>query len=125
MVRAGVVQHPAEWAHNGFREIQSPPQRYRRLDLERLAEVMGFSDVHDLQVAHREWLDAALSETGAGRDPMWTEAIAVGQKDFLEEIRSALGHRCPGRRIRENDGTFRLSEPEEPYTPVFSAKRTL
>ena len=29
MVRAGVVQHPGEWAHGGYREIQQPPKRYR------------------------------------------------------------------------------------------------
>jgi len=26
MVRAGVVNHPAEWAYSGYREIQEPPE---------------------------------------------------------------------------------------------------
>ena len=26
MVRAGVVRHPREWAHGGYREIQEPPE---------------------------------------------------------------------------------------------------
>jgi len=34
MVRAGVVSHPGEWAHSGYREIQEPPKRYAVIDLE-------------------------------------------------------------------------------------------
>ena len=37
MVRAGVVSHPGEWAHSGYREIQEPPKRYAVIDLEGLA----------------------------------------------------------------------------------------
>ena len=29
MVRAGVVSHPAEWAHSGYREIQEPLKALR------------------------------------------------------------------------------------------------
>jgi putative transposase len=28
MVRNGVVQHPSEWQHGGYNEIQNPPLRY-------------------------------------------------------------------------------------------------
>ena len=28
MVRAGVVEHPNEWSHSGYNEIQKPKQRY-------------------------------------------------------------------------------------------------
>ena len=33
MVRAGVVGHPCDWPHGGYREIQSPPERYSLIDL--------------------------------------------------------------------------------------------
>jgi hypothetical protein len=29
MVRAGVVNHPENWAHGGYQEIQNTPKRYR------------------------------------------------------------------------------------------------
>jgi hypothetical protein len=28
MVRAGVVTHPSDWAHSGYREVQNPPKRH-------------------------------------------------------------------------------------------------
>jgi putative transposase len=36
MVRAGVVNHPAQWKWSGFNEIQSPKRRYRIIDHHRL-----------------------------------------------------------------------------------------
>ncbi len=32
MVRAGVVQHPSQWAASGCHELQKPPLRYRIID---------------------------------------------------------------------------------------------
>jgi hypothetical protein len=29
MVRAGIVEHPEQWAQSDYREIQDPPRRYR------------------------------------------------------------------------------------------------
>ncbi|MDQ6978694.1 MAG: transposase, partial [Mariprofundaceae bacterium] len=37
MVRARVVSHPTEWSHCGYHEIQTPPERYRIVDQNRLA----------------------------------------------------------------------------------------
>ncbi len=35
MYRAGQVSHPREWEHCGYRSLQSPPQRYRIIDVDR------------------------------------------------------------------------------------------
>ncbi len=32
MVRAGVVNHPGDWIHGGYQEIQNTPDRYRTID---------------------------------------------------------------------------------------------
>lgn len=37
MVRAGVVQHPAQWRVSGYHDIQIPPQRYRLMTKTRSA----------------------------------------------------------------------------------------
>jgi len=124
MVRAGVVQHPAEWKHGGFREIQAPPERYRLIDLDRLASLLGFPDVRHLQSAHRQWLEESLPTVGTKRDAKWTEAIAVGQEDFLEDVQSALARRCPGRRVLGKEGTYWLGEPATPYGPIIGAEKT-
>ena len=40
MVRAGVVTHPSDWAHGGYREIQNPPRRYRLITSRMLTDVV-------------------------------------------------------------------------------------
>jgi len=60
MVRAGMVTHPAEWPHSGYREIQNRPKRYGIIDLRQLSALCGFSEVADFQRAHRDWVDEAL-----------------------------------------------------------------
>ncbi len=54
MVRAGVVRHPAKWAHGGYREIQQPPKRYRIIDIPALMELGGFNDIATMQQQHRQ-----------------------------------------------------------------------
>ena len=54
MVRAGVVRHPAKWAHGGYREIQQPPKRYRIIDIPALMEPGGFNDIATMQQQHRQ-----------------------------------------------------------------------
>jgi hypothetical protein len=48
MVRSGVVRHPVEWAHSGYREIQEPLKRYAVIDLEGLAALCVFNGVASL-----------------------------------------------------------------------------
>jgi len=111
MVRAGAVHHPEDWLHGGYREIQAPPKRYRLIDLERLALLLGIADVRSLQAAHRQWVQIALECGRREREPMWTESIAVGQPEFLAAIQRELYLRCPGRRIVDKGGEHWLGEP--------------
>ena len=60
MVRAGVVQHPGEWAHGGYREIQQPPRRYRIINIPALMEPGGFNDIATMQQQLRQWLNEEL-----------------------------------------------------------------
>jgi len=41
MVRAGVVNHPSDWAWTGFCELIGTKNRYRLVDLSRLLELLG------------------------------------------------------------------------------------
>ena len=44
MVRAGVVEHPAEWEHSGYCEIQEPLERYAVIDVRGLSALCGFTE---------------------------------------------------------------------------------
>ncbi|MGH7846921.1 MAG: transposase [Candidatus Binatia bacterium] len=102
MVRAGVINHPSNWVHSGYREIQKPPKRYAIIDLQELTALCGFADLKNFQRAHRQWVDQALSEKRAVRDHRWSESIAVGSLSFVENVKRDLGSRAAHRAVEEN-----------------------
>jgi hypothetical protein len=73
MVRAGVITHPADWPHSGYREIQNPPKRYGIVDVRQLSALCGFTEVADFQRAHRDWVDEALKREMVVRERRWSE----------------------------------------------------
>jgi putative transposase len=122
MVRAGVVKHPAQWAHGGYREIQNPPQRVRIVDLAQLARQCGFDSIEGFQRAHRAWVEEELVLDRSRRDARWSEAIAVGSHSFVEQIQRELALKAKYRSIDEADaqGTCALREPANAYTGSFA-----
>ena len=125
MVRAGAVEHPAEWPHTGYREIQKPPERYAVINLAELSMSCGFSDVSRFQMAYREWVDDALTRKVQPRDDRWSQAIAVGSLAFVDRVTADLGIKARHRSTTEAEGTYALREQEGTYTGVFSPKNHL
>lgn len=83
MVRAGVVPHPKHWPWCGFDEMAGLRKRYRILDLEGLAERLGAPSLGALSEVY---MDALRSGLDRGREPHWTEALAVGSKAYVEAM---------------------------------------
>lgn len=77
MVRAGVVDHPAEWELSGYNEIQYPRKRYRLIDTDRLCALTVQPSLTALQHAHRGWVAERLSEGALEREKEWTESNAT------------------------------------------------
>jgi putative transposase len=119
MVRAGVVKHPSAWAHSGYNEIQNPPDRYRRIDLEALTELCGFTSMQALQKAHRDWVETALAEHQSMRQAHWSESIAVGSERFTQEVKTRLGVTARYRATVPTEDSYALREPSMAYTGYF------
>ena len=122
MVRAGVVKHPAAWAHGGYREIQAPPRRYTLIELDDLSESCGFANVRDFQRAHHQWVEQALADEGAKRDVRWSQAIAVGSPAFVEKIKHELDDAARHREVEEEGGMCVLREPGGSYSIDFGVE---
>ncbi len=90
MARAGVVNHPADWAFGGYHEIQGNRRRNRLLALETLAEVAEIDGSEALARAHRDWIDDALRSEGGRREELWTKSLAVGSEQFVQKIQEKL-----------------------------------
>lgn len=115
MMRAGVVSHPSEWPHCGYHEIHSPLQRYTLIDRSRLIELSGTVDDEQLRKRHREWVEQSILVDKNKRRPAWTEAIAIGSEDFVEQIKREMGIKALGRNIELTDGAHMLREPASAY----------
>jgi putative transposase len=90
MVRAGVVGHPGDWPHGGYWEVQSPPMRYRIIDIPTLMGLCGSKSLAALQELLSEWVVRGLAASQSGREEKWSQGIAVGNDAFIESIRSSL-----------------------------------
>jgi len=123
MVRAGVVNHPSEWAHSGYREIQDPRQRYRVIDQDGLRQGFGKGSFETLKVDLRKSVDERLRAEKVMREELWTKSIAVGSRGFVEGIKKELTARAKGRRVRQERGRFHLREPQVPYRVVSGAEK--
>lgn len=122
MVRAGVVRHPREWPHGGYREIQNPPRRYTLIDLVELSTSCGFERLTEFQRAHREWVSAVLAGSSGGRDERWSEAVAVGSEAFVAKVKGELGLRGRSRSINAEEQCSVLREECAAYKHVFGGK---
>jgi len=122
MVRAGVVAHPRQWPAGGYHEIQTPARRYRIIDRPALAEGLGIESVAQLAATHAEWIEAAVRTGGVGREPQWTESVAVGRRAFVERIGAELGDRVRGRQVELRGEGFVLRDASAPYVRHFLPK---
>jgi hypothetical protein len=53
---------------------------------------------------------------------MWTEGVAVGDGDYVTEVKRKLSSAALGRKIISDKGVYELREPSFPYTTHFDAK---
>lgn len=94
MIRAGVVGHPEEWKYGGHQELSGKRQRYCILNQEQLLKCLnnGHNPEH-----FRSWymntLSSLVSESYHRREPYWSEAYAVGDADWLNDIYGEIGLR--------------------------------
>ena len=126
MVRAGVVEHPAQWKHGGYNEIQSPRRKYILIDYQTLMRLTGFEAYEKFQVAHRRWVQAAVDKANLIRESHWTESIAVGSETFVAAVKKQMHHLAKGRIIRSSTEVCELRDPEAYYILAISKlKKTI
>ena len=123
MIRAGVVGHPEEWLHGGYREIQVSPQRYRIIDVTLLMKLCGVEDRRELQTQRRLWVENELVRGVQARDDMWTRSIAVGSKSFVERLNNTFALISRSGKIIEQDGKYILKDCPGRYNAVFGGKK--
>ena len=123
MVRAGVVDHPSQWRFCGYNEIQEPKRKKILINYERLTRLLGFNSYDEVKKYHRRWVDDYLGDGKNIRDEKWSKSIAVGNRSFIERIKSIMGVLAIGRKSIEVGESYQLREPSIPYGARFGAKK--
>ena len=124
MVRAGVVNHPEQWRHGGYNEIQYPRRKCILIDYHTLSRLAGFDDFQRFQTKHLQWINAAIeNQTGLSHDTKWTRSIAVGSEDFLKEVKRKMQAMSVGRRIHLSKDGFELRETIDSYNGHLDAEK--
>jgi putative transposase len=115
MVRAGAVKDPADWQESGYAELMQARQRYSLLDHQALGELLGVADGAEIQLARRGWVEEAVRRNSLERDSCWSESLAVGDEEFVAEVKAELGFKGRNRTVRKGDQGFVLRENEAEY----------
>jgi len=58
------------------------------------------------------------------REGKWSEAIAVGNKRFVETTKDLLGIKAKGRRVMGEEGSYEVREPPAAYGRDFGPKNS-
>jgi REP element-mobilizing transposase RayT len=87
MVRAGVVEHPAEWRCCGYHELSGRRQRYRIANKERLLRCLGVPcSVEEFDQWYQTTLADRLASGYHVRESLWSECVAVGDEDWITDL---------------------------------------
>lgn len=126
MVRCSAVRHPGDWRWCSYDELAGERKRYRVIDIDGLLERLDLNSPEELKSLYEEGLREKIARRELKREAHWTEALAVGSRDFIKAARSNYMHR---RIFEENailsDGTnesWVLKESPESYMVNFGSK---
>jgi putative transposase len=115
MVRAGVVNHPSDWAFGGYNEIQRPKKKNVLVDYDRLRQLIGFERSEDVQINHKKWVESCLQNQTNGRDEKWTRSLAVGSRTFIDAVKNKMGVAAKSRKRIAGGDSYQLRERKMPY----------
>jgi putative transposase len=116
MVRAGVVRHPEEWDWCGYGELIGIRQRYCLLDRGEVLRMHGGCDHKAFATNYRAAIAESIGHGELGREPMWTESIAVGGQGFVEGIRDRTLNRVELEIASAPAGGWALREAQTAYS---------
>jgi putative transposase len=104
MVRTGAVKSPDQWKHCGIHEFFGEKKRYRIINIPHLLKRLEFSSVQEFREWYRNVLKEKLSCISCAREAYWSEAVAVGDPEWLESAAVDAGMRRFAFKNQKVDG---------------------
>ncbi len=72
---------------------------------------------------YKQWVEDSINIDDDTRESCWTESIAVGNRQFVEETKIRLGLKVQGRKVVESNDKFVLKEPHAPYNTLLDTEK--
>ncbi len=123
MVRAGVVTHPGEWPWCGYQEITGARTRYCIVDMDLVRAHVPEDPAPPLTTYYDACIARGMEAAAAKRDPMWTDSIAIGSQNYVDDIATQERKRVQLHSEEHHPGTWCLREREEPYGRFSGSKK--
>ena len=83
----------------------------------------SIADERAFQQAHRAWVAEEMRNDQLQSNRLWSEAIAIGNDDFIENIRRQLKEKnTVGKKVTCGNMTV-LKEPHLAYNALFDSKK--
>ena len=86
MVRTGVVDHPQEWRWSAHDELMGTRTRYRVVAIDRLLESLTIARREDFLKLYEGKIEELMQKNELRREASWTEAVAIGEREFVEDV---------------------------------------
>jgi putative transposase len=118
MVRAGVVAAPKDWRWCGYDELTGRRRRYRLLDWKAILGWHPQTTQEDFSRRYETAILTAVRRRELGRNPIWTESLAVGGETFVARVAERLKNRRVLEQTEVGEGVWVVREGETPYTPL-------
>jgi len=102
MVRAGVVKHPSEWDACAYHEFYQTKSKYRIINEQQLLKALSIKDIDEFRKWHTLTIDDMLRKRQLERIKFWSNAYAIGDKEWLQNHLEQVG--IKRMTIREANG---------------------
>lgn len=89
---------------------------------DKLANLSGCDSYVTFKKLHRNLVDDALKRNKILREPSWSQSIAVGEKQFITDVKKRLASKALGRKTEPLDDGFQLREDTNPYLAYFDVQ---
>ena len=93
MIRAGAVDHPAEWDTAGCRELLGFRRRYCVINRKRLLKCLDIPEWETFLEWYERTIEQEVASQYHHRQAFWTEALAVGDPKWLESVADRVSTR--------------------------------
>ncbi len=88
-----------------------------------MISLCGYSNNNQFQSDYKSLIDDEIQKDNLKRKSHWTESIAIGNKDFIDNMKISLGALAIGRKIKSDDEKHMIQEKLSSYNAVFDAEK--